>query len=96
MVAAAITLGGMAVAGGGVFAYFATSAQSAAQSLRATCAPNCNPADVSAIRTKEIVANVALGVGLGALLFGPREVPPVAPVVARVPGGGVLLVGGRF
>jgi hypothetical protein len=103
VVAAAIALGGVAAVGGGLFAYFATTAESAADHLRATCAPNCNPGDVSAIRTREIVANVSLGVGigavaagLGALLFAPREAPAVAPVVARVPGGGVLLVGGRF
>ncbi len=104
VVGAAIALGAVAVVGGGLFAYLASSAQSTADTLRATCAPSCNPADVSAVRTKEIAANVSLGVGIGALatglgvvLFGPREVPPpVSAAVVRVPGGSVFVLGGRF
>ncbi len=103
VVTAAVALGGVAVVGGSLFAYLAATAESAADHLRATCAPSCNPADVSAIRTREIAANVSLGLGLsaaaaglGAVLFGPWEAPPLAPAVARVPGGGVVMVGGRF
>ena len=103
VVVAAITLGGVAVVGGALFAYFATTAENAANNLRATCAPNCAASDVAAVRTKEIVGNVGLGLGLGAaaaglgaLLFGPRDAPPIAPAVARVPGGSVWMVGGRF
>lgn len=100
--AAAIALGGVAGVGGGLFAYFAATAKSDADHLRATCAPRCKPGAVDAVRTKEIVANAALGVGLaalaagiGVLLFGPRDAPAAASI-AVVPRGGVLIVGGRF
>ena len=99
---AAIALGGVTLASGGLFAYFAVTAQSDANHLRATCMPNCNPADVDAVRTKEIVATVALGTGIGAvatgilvLVFGPREAPAAASVV-MVPGGGAAVLRGRF
>ena len=60
---------------------------------------------MSAVRTREIVANVSLGVGiaaaaagLGVLVFGPRQAPRVAATasVAVVPGGGLLTLGARF
>jgi hypothetical protein len=99
---AAIALGGLTLAGGGLFAYFAATAQSDANHLRATCSPNCNPADVSAVHTKEIVADVALATGLTAaaagilvVVFGPRDAPAVAAVTV-VPGGGAAVLHLRF
>jgi hypothetical protein len=101
VVGAAVALGGVTLVGGGLFAYFASTAESDANHLRGTCA-GCPPGAVSAVRTREIVANVSLGVGIaavvtgvGVLVFGPREVPGTASV-AMVPGGGVLRMGGRF
>jgi len=101
VVTAAIALGGVTLVGGGLFAYFAATAQSDANRLRATCAPGCAPGQVTAVRTREIVANVSLGVGIaaaaaavGVLVFSPREAPAVS--IAVVPSGGVLGVGGRF
>jgi hypothetical protein len=97
--AGAITLGALAAAGGAVFAALAASAKSDADHLRSTCAPGCNPSDVSSIRTRLIVANTSLGVGVAALaagiavgVWGPRE----AAAVSVVPGGAVLRVMGRF
>jgi hypothetical protein len=64
--------------------------------------PSCNPADVDAVRTKEIIANVALGTGLAAtaagilvLVFGPHEAPAAASVMV-VPGGGAAALRCRF
>jgi hypothetical protein len=101
-VAAAAVLGGIAVTGGAVFAYLAATAKSDADHLRATCAPGCNPADVDAIRTRLIVANVSLGVGIasaaagvGVLVWGPRK-DPAGASVTLVPGPGSLVLGGRF
>lgn len=102
VVTIAIALGSVPLVGSGLFAYFAATAQSDANHLRATCAPGCAPSAVSAVRTKEIVADVSLGVGIaaaaaavGVLVFGPREAPAAASV-AVLPGGGVLRLGWRF
>jgi hypothetical protein len=82
-------LAGVAVLGGAAFGYFAASGQSDVDHLRATCAPRCAQGDVDSARTKIVVANVSLGVGVLAagaatyfLFFAPE------------PGG--VTVGGRF
>jgi hypothetical protein len=100
--AAAITLGAAGLAGGGAFAYLAATAKSDRDHLRETCAPGCKQADVDAIRTKEIAANVALGAGIAAiasgvlvLTLGPRKAPASA-TISVLPGGGALSIGGRF
>ncbi len=100
---AAIALFGAALAGGGLFAYFAATAQGDAEHLRATCAGHCDPGDVDAIRTREIVANVALGTGLAAaatgtlvMLVGPREAAAASIALTPSPGGCMLVLGGRF
>jgi hypothetical protein len=101
-VAAAAVLGGVAVTGGAVFAYLAATAKSQADHLRATCAPGCNPADVDAIRTRLIVANVSLGVGIASvaagvsvILWGPRKDPQAASLML-VPGLGSLALRGQL
>jgi hypothetical protein len=100
---AVIALGGVALAGGGLFAYFAATAQSDANRLRGFCAPGCDPADVDAVRTREIVADVALGAGIAAaaasvvvVLAGPREDATTSIAVVPRPGGGAVLWGVRF
>jgi hypothetical protein len=86
-------LAGVAVLGGASFAFFAATGQSDVDHLRATCAPRCAPSDVSSARTKIIVANVSLGVGIvaavsaGYFLF-------VAPAPSADSAG--LSVGGTF
>jgi hypothetical protein len=58
---------GVGVAALSSFAYFGLSAQADAADMRNTCKPNC-PADrVDAARSKIVVANVSLGVGVAAL-----------------------------
>jgi hypothetical protein len=57
-------LGGLAIASGVTFAVLGLGARGDADHLRTTCAPTCDPGAVDAVRTKEIGANVALGVGV--------------------------------
>jgi hypothetical protein len=68
VVRASIGLGVVAVAGGVIFAALAESAKADLDHLRATCAPGCMEAQVSGVRTREIGANVALGVGIVAVV----------------------------
>jgi hypothetical protein len=63
----AAALAGVAVLGGVGFAVFASSGNSDVKHLRDTCAPQCAPSDVDSARTKIIVANVSLAVGILAL-----------------------------
>jgi hypothetical protein len=68
-------LGTYVAAGVGVvalssFAYFGLSAQGEAADLRRTCAPSCPTERVDAVRSKLVVANVSLGVGVAAIGVG--------------------------
>lgn len=65
--AGSYVLGGLGVAGLATFGVFGFMGMSDADHLRDTCAPGCNPPDVDAVRTKLIVADVGLGVGVVAL-----------------------------
>jgi hypothetical protein len=55
---------GVAVLGGVGFAYFAATGQSDVDHLRTTCAPRCAQGDVDSAKTKILVANVSLGLGV--------------------------------
>jgi hypothetical protein len=98
--------GGSAVVGLAGFAVFGAWGQSERNRLERTCAPTqtCSTEDVRAARTKLIVANVSLLVGVvgagvvGALLLAPkpastarniRAKAPFSVGVAPVPGGAV-------
>jgi hypothetical protein len=59
--------GGLAIAGGAAFAGLAASGQSDANNLRSTCAPDCSSSSVDSAKTKIILANVSLGVGIASL-----------------------------
>lgn len=61
---AVVALGGLAVASGVTFAVLGFGARGDASHLRTTCAPGCDPADVDAVRAKQIGANVALGTAI--------------------------------
>jgi len=102
-----IALASVAVVAGASFAYFGLSGTSDVSHLRATCAPDCAQSDVDSARTKLIVSDVALGVGLvslaGAAWFyfhrAPAAPPPQAAIQADVaprPGGGVATLTARF
>jgi len=60
-------LGGVGVAALSVFGTFAVLGKTDADGLRNTCAPGCSPGAVSALRTKLVVADVALGVAVVSL-----------------------------
>ncbi len=67
---AAWAIGGVGVVALGSFAYFGISGHSDQNNLEqgpGKCAPNCTDAQVSPIRTKFIVADVSLAVGVVAL-----------------------------
>ncbi|XXY44985.1 hypothetical protein WME91_33795 [Sorangium sp. So ce269] len=101
-----IALGGVAAAGGVAYAALGLSARADADRLRTTCAPRCAEADVDAVRTKIVGANIAFGVGVAALggavaalLLGRAD--PAAPAAAAVhvvplPGGAAAALGARF
>lgn len=102
-----IALGGVAAAGGVVYAALGLSARADADRLRTTCAPRCAEADVDAVRTKIVGANIAFGVGVAALggavaalLLGRAD--PAAPAAAAavrvvpLPGGAAAALGARF
>jgi hypothetical protein len=59
--------GALGLVGGGGFAAFALWGQSDVNNLRTTCAPACSASDVDSARTKVILANVSLGVGIASL-----------------------------
>lgn len=58
---------GVFVAGGATTAIFALMAHSAEDDLRATCAPSCAQDDRDSIKTKLLVANVGMFVGIAGL-----------------------------
>ncbi|WP_437507577.1 hypothetical protein [Sorangium sp. So ce1099] len=102
-----IALGGVAAAGGVAYAALGLSARADADRLRTTCAPRCAEADVDAVRTRIVGANIAFGVGVAALggavaalLLG--RAGPAAPAAAAavhvvpLPGGAAAGLGARF
>jgi hypothetical protein len=100
-------LGGVALASGGAFAAFGLSATLDYNEAKRSCAPGCAPALVESIRTREIVANIALGAGVLALgaativLLTRPSVPKALPSATSVDfhptlGGGVAVFSGRF
>ncbi len=63
----AYVLGGIGIAGIGTFGYFGLRAKRDSDSLHDVCAPACAHSDVQALKTKLLVADIALGVGLAGL-----------------------------
>jgi hypothetical protein len=100
---ASLVLGGVAVVGAAGFVYFWLKAGSEANALNRSCAPRCTDDEVSPVRTKFIVADVSLGVGIaaaaGAVLFfvlDRRSPSSPAASVRPGPGGGVVTLEGAF
>ncbi|WP_437580056.1 hypothetical protein [Sorangium sp. So ce887] len=101
-----LALGGAAVAGGVAYAALGLSARADTDRLRTTCAPRCTEAEVDAVRTKVLAANIAFGVGVAALggavaallLRRPDAAAPPAAAVYGVllPGGAAAALSGRF
>jgi hypothetical protein len=67
---ASIVLGGAAVVGLASFGYFGLSSVSRRSELEASCAPSCDPAQVNAVRNKQIAADASLGVAIVAIAIG--------------------------
>jgi hypothetical protein len=76
-------LGGIGLAGLTVFGVFGGLALSEKSDAKETCAPTCSDSAVSSIRTKLIVADVSLAVGIASL-----GAAVVLGVVSAVDGGG--------
>jgi hypothetical protein len=104
----ALVVGGIGLAALGTFAVFGIQGLNAVDDLQ-RCEPNCAKADVSSARTKLIVADISLGVGLVALgvatyMFLTR--PTIDPNVGGrtklrfdagpVAGGAAAGIGGSF
>ncbi len=105
--AGAYVLGGLGVAGFGVFTAFGLMGLSAKSELDArACKPACPGADVDDARKKFLVADVGLGVGVvslalaAAVFLGRGEVPVAEPQialdVAPARGGGSVGLRGAF
>ncbi len=62
-----VVLAGVGAAALGSALYFRLRADGDADDLRSTCAPSCDPAQRDALSEKLVVANVSLGLGVGAL-----------------------------
>ena len=94
--------GSVAVVGGVLFVYFGSDAKSRVDHLRATCAPDCAPADVAAARHQAEIANVSLVVGAvaaaGAIALLVWRPPWRMPTVGVGPsaGGAMGWVSGSF
>ena len=61
-------LGGVAVAGGAMFAGFGLAARNQFDELQNECGGQCPAEQVEAVDRKQLIANVSAGVGLGALI----------------------------
>lgn len=105
---AVFALGGIAVAGLGVFATFGTLGEAQKSGLDKTCAPHCLPAQADSVRTKLIIGDVglftalaAMGAGVTVVLVGrasrPQPVHAALGVeVIAAPWGGMLVARARF
>jgi len=65
-VAAAIA-GGVSLLGFGSFGYFGLTSKSDLDGLRSGCAPYCEPASLDDVKSRMLVADISLGVGVVAL-----------------------------
>lgn len=63
----ALILGGVGVAALGSFAFFGLSGKGDVDDMETDCKPNCEPSRVDSAKTKLLVADISLGVGIVAL-----------------------------
>jgi len=100
-------LGGVSVVGLGSFAVLRVIAASDFDTLKSGCSPSCSDSDVSRLRNKYVVSNVALGTGLaaagGAILWyvldnhgTSSSGESVTVGFEPVPGGGVTTAARQF
>ena len=103
-----IVLGAVGLAGVAGFATFAVLGREQESDLQASCAPECTDSEVAPVRTKYLVADISLGVGvlgLAASTYFFLQGPPAKESVASRPwivnfasrkGGGIATLGGNF
>jgi len=99
-----VVVGGLGVLALGSFAFFGLTGRSDVDDLQ-SCKPNCRQDDVDSARTKLIVADISLGVGVVALgvatyLFVTRpsgaKTGALSVDARPLAGGGLATLGGRF
>jgi hypothetical protein len=94
-------LGGVAVAGLGTFAILGLTGSASQHDLETSCSPNCSDSQVSALKTRFLIADIALGVGalsaagaLAVYVLRPEHEAPSGPVasvgISPVLGGAAL------
>ena len=96
-------VGGLGVVG---FAALGAWGRASEDELETTCSPQCSESRVSSVRTKYLLADVSLGVGVAslglaayfAIAGGATEAPARAPSLAVMPrpGGAGIFYGGAF
>jgi len=107
-----IVVGALGLASLGASIGLYVSANSGIDGLRTTCAPHCNPDDVSTLRTRGVISDVAFGVGIAALggaglmiLLRPTEKADAPAhelaagarlILAPTAGGGIGGIAARF
>jgi hypothetical protein len=104
---ATIILGGVGIVGLGLFATFGLLGTSEKSDLEDSCAPGCTDDEVDPVRTKFLVADISLAVGVVSLATAiviwaasgssdGAESAGLSVDVAPTDGGGFASVGGRF
>ena len=92
-----VEFGGVGVIGIGSFAFFGVTGKNDLNDLKSTCAPNCEPSKLDDAKTKLLIADISLGVGILALggatiLFltsgGDNKAAKTGLTVSPLPGGG--------
>jgi hypothetical protein len=100
-------LAGAGVAGLAGFVGFGASGHARENQLKSTCAPNCHDDLVAAVRTRYLVADLSLGIGIASLALGtyfffdqssaPRaHARPARLALMARPGAATLFYGGEF
>ena len=101
--AAVYVLGGVAVLGGAGFAYFGITGSNKQDDLKTSCSPSCSSDDVKNLRSKYLLADVSLGVGVAALvtstvlyLTRPEKTVDYSAQLSVFPTSGGMTASARF
>jgi hypothetical protein len=86
-------LAGAAVVGGGVFDGLAVGAKHKENSLATDCSPTCTDGQVDDLKSRYLMANIALGVGSVAAVSAiiSYVVRPAVPVQEQPLQGGIII-----